>query len=245
MLLPALAKAKAKAQGVQCMNNFRQLTIAWRVYADENGDRLVAAYGTDKRHTWVQGSLDFNPGNADNWSLKDITNSPLWPYCGRSSAIWKCPADQSIIKPTSGEFRGRTVPRVRSMSMNNWFNGTLWTSGYRQYIKLGDVGDPGPSLTWVLLDEREDSINDGEFCVDMTGYDPPNPKALMIVDYPASYHNGAAGFSFADTHAEFKKWLDPRTTPRLRKGQTIPLNIPSQNNRDVQWMQERSTRKSK
>src|SRR2546422_7529958 len=97
------------------------------------------------------------------------------------------------------------------------------------------MNDPGTTMTWVLLDEREDSINDAFWVVEMRGY--PNPASTYIVDYPASYHNRAGGFSFADGHSEIRKWVDPRTTPRLKPGQLIPLNVPSPNNRDVVWLQ--------
>lgn len=238
MLLPALGKAKTKAQGIQCMNNFRQLTLAWRMYSDDSEDHLPRAYGPSSADTWVQGSLDFSGGNRSNWDPEeDIEKSPLWPYCGQSLGIWRCPADKSVVT-----VQGKIRPRVRSMSMNNWFDGTQWSSGWRMYRTTSDLVDPGPSQTWVLLDEREDSINDGEFCVDMEGY-PDRPQQLYIVDYPAGYHNNAGGFSFADGHAEIKRWNDPRTVPSLRKGQTIPLNVSSPNNPDVTWMQERSTRK--
>ena len=95
-------------------------------------------------------------------------------------------------------------------------------------------------MTWVFLDEREDSINDGEMVVGMFGY-PDQPSQWKIVDYPASYHNRAGGFAFVDGHSDIKKWQDPRTTPPLSKG--LSLNILSANNRDVFWMMERSTRK--
>jgi prepilin-type N-terminal cleavage/methylation domain-containing protein/prepilin-type processing-associated H-X9-DG protein len=240
MLLPALSKAKSKAHGILCMNNFRQLTLAWRMYVDDNRENLPKAYGEGIPYTWVQGSLNFDGGNRSNWDIeKDITRSPLWPYCGNAQGIWKCPADTSTVK-----YQGRSYPRVRSMSMNNWFGGTEWTSGWRSYTKFSALVDPGPSRTWLLLDEREDSINDGEFCVDMTGY-PDRPQQTYIVDYPASYHNNACGFSFADGHAEIKKWIDARTMPRLKRGQEIPLNVSSPNNKDVVWMQEHSTRKLK
>ncbi|MBI5405408.1 MAG: hypothetical protein HY976_04250 [Candidatus Kerfeldbacteria bacterium] len=138
-----------------------------------------------------------------------------------------------------------TYPRVRSISMNAWFNSSDvqdFGPGFKVYKKMGDVTDPGPSMTWVLLDEREDSINDGEMVVGMTGY-PNQPASWKIVDYPASYHNNAAGFAFVDGHSELKKWLDSRTTPSLKKGQKLSLNVGSANNRDVLWMMERSTRK--
>ena len=114
--------------------------------------------------------------------------------------------------------------------------------GWRIYQKTTDMTDPGPSQTFVFLDEREDSINDGMFVVDMTGY-PDQPQRIHMVDIPASYHGGAGGFSFADGHSELRKWLDPRTTPQLRPGVIIPYDNPSANNRDIIWMQERATRR--
>jgi prepilin-type N-terminal cleavage/methylation domain-containing protein/prepilin-type processing-associated H-X9-DG protein len=254
MLLPALAKAKTKAQGIMCMNNNKQMMLAWRMYAEESADWMVQGYGTTYGFVGTS-SLNFDGANASNWDVtKDIQKSPLWPYCGGSTAIWKCPADQSMVKPTTGIYKGQSVKRVRSMSMSNFCGGNGdnpflagWTqadwphSVWRVYRKLGDMEDPGPSMTWVLLDEREDSMNDGFFCTEMTGY--PNLAQTVITDYPASYHNKAAGFSFADGHAEIKKWLDSRTCPVLKKGQTIPLDVPSPNNRDIYWFQERSTRK--
>ena len=129
--------------------------------------------------------------------------------------------------------------------MNNWVGGPGWANsgaGWRVYRKTSDMTDPGPASTFVFIDEREDSINDGYFVVDMAGY-PTEPSRWKVVDYPASYHNQAGGLSFADGHAEIKKWTDPRTMPRLSRNADIPLDQPSPNNRDVFWMQERSTRR--
>ena len=97
------------------------------------------------------------------------------------------------------------------------------------------------TLAWLFLDEREDSINDAEMVVGMDGF-PDQPQAWKIVDYPASYHNGAGGLSFADGHSEIRKWMDPRTTPVLKRGQELQLNQPSPNNQDAFWLMERSTR---
>jgi prepilin-type N-terminal cleavage/methylation domain-containing protein/prepilin-type processing-associated H-X9-DG protein len=254
MLLPALSKAKAKAQGIACMNNNKQMMMAWRLYAEDSDDKIVEGYGS--KHGYVgTSSLDFSGSNPSNWDVtRDLHKSPLWPYCGGAAAIWKCPADHSMVKPTSGPYKGQSVKRVRSISMSNFVGGNgdlAWNSGWTQdgwpantwrvYRKQTEMLDPGPSMTWVFLDEREDSMNDGFWVTQMNGY--PNLATTMIVDYPASYHNGAAGFSFADGHAEIKKWLDPRTTPVLKKGQLIPLNVSSPNNKDVLWLQERATRK--
>ena len=239
MLLPALGKAKTKAQGIACLNNGRQMTLAWRLYVDENQDRVPQSFGPK---AWVQGNLDFNAGNASNWNVdRDLTNSLLWSYCGKSAAIWKCPADRSTVN-----VKGVTYPRVRSIAMNAWFDSTDVSGfgpGFRVYKKMSDLIEPGPSGTWLFLDEREDSINDGEFVVGMNGY-PDKPTQWTIVDFPASYHNRAGGFSFADGHSEIKKWTDARTFPVLKKGQGLSLNVPSARNQDVLWMMERSTRRA-
>ena len=246
ILLPALSKAKIKAQGISCLSNGRQMMLAWRLYLEDNQEKLPSAWRGPG--DWITGDLDFDGSNPSNWDVnRDLVKSPLWPYCGKSAGIWKCPADLSTVKPTSGAFKGQTVPRVRSIAMNAWFNGLdapqFGPSGFRLYKKFSDLADPGPARTWAFLDEREDSINDGEFVVGMWGY-PDQPSQWMIVDFPASYHNRAGGFSFADGHAEIRKWKDGRTMPVLKKGQKLNLGVGSANNPDVFWMMDRTTRKS-
>jgi len=248
MLLPALTKAKSKAQGVARLNNGKQMMMAWRLYVDDNQDKVPPAYGNGNG-TWLDGWMDFINSNPSNWNIEqDIKKSLLWPYCGNSAGIWKCPADKSTVKPTSGPFAGQIVPRVRSISMSGWFDSTdvadFGPPGFKIYKKLGGLIDPGPSMTWVFLDEREDSINDGEMIVGMWGW-PDQPGQWKIVDYPASYHNRAGGFSFADGHSEIKKWRDDRTVPVLKAGVGLNLNIGSPNNPDVYWLMEHTTRKGK
>jgi prepilin-type N-terminal cleavage/methylation domain-containing protein/prepilin-type processing-associated H-X9-DG protein len=271
LLLPTLAKAKAKGQGILCMSNNRQMMLAWRLYAEEANDRIVGAanwtppgasrgpstppFFGDAQPNWTGGSgLSLgSPRSEDNWNHERFTKvSPLWPYCGNSVGIWKCPADKS----TGINNLGQRVPRIRSLSMNNWVGGPGWdesgtwrpqsASGWLVYLKTSDLLEPGPAQTFVFLDEREDSINDGYFVVDMMGY-PNQPNSWRIVDYPASYHNAAAGFSFADGHAEIKKWRDARTYPKLNPQQDLDLVsnrvMRGRNNPDVNWMQERSTRR--
>ncbi|MBL9136111.1 MAG: type II secretion system protein [Verrucomicrobiales bacterium] len=264
MLLPALAKAKTKAQGILCLSNTKQLALAWRLYSDEHEERLIGAAewtppGGKTTPNWTGGSwLSLNDRTApSNWDHETYTKkSKLWPYTGNSVGIFKCPADKTTAKATSGPMKGQTVPRIRSVSMNNWVGGPPWgasgpsvpgaSHGWRVYIRSTDMADPGPSGTFVFLDEREDSINDGYFVVDMAGYPQGAGAAaqgsrLKIVDYPASYHNGAGGLAFADGHSEIHKWLDGRTKPAISKTDR-PLDVTSANNRDVIWMQERSTR---
>lgn len=237
MLLPALGRAKAKAHGIACLGNGRQMMLAWRLYVDDHLDKVPQSYGPNE---WVDGDLDFT-SKPENWDInRNLTKSLLWPYCGQAAGIWKCPGDKSTVKAN-----GVVYPRVRSIAMNAWFDSTdvagFGPAGFRIYKKMSDLLDPGPTLTWVFLDEREDSINDGEMVVGMWGY-PDQPSQWKIVDYPASYHGRAGGLSFADGHAEIKKWQDPRTVPPLTKG--LSLNVASPNNKDMFWLMERSTRKA-
>ena len=249
MLLPALVKAKTKAHGIMCMNNHRQLLLAWKLYADDNRDELVAASrwrppgAAADLPDWTSGNsmtLD-DPRDENNWNADKYNKaSVLWPFCGNSLGIWKCPADRS----TGVNNQGKIVPRIRSMSMSCWVGGHPLYEGWKTYRKTSDMLDPGPSRTAVFLDEREDSINDGYFVIDMGGY-PNQPAQWQIVDFPAGYHNRAGGFSFADGHSEVKKWLDARTCPRLQKRDLDLVSNRTKfgaNNADVFWMQDRSTR---
>lgn len=247
MLLPALSRAKTKAQGISCMNNHRQLLLAWRLYVEDN--REVLPHVKHGPYEWVGGWLDFTEAR-DNWDVDyNLKQSILWTYTGKSQGIFKCPADRSTVT-----YRGQRMPRVRTMSMLNWVGGRgenrpmNWsntTTGdqsrqYRIYRKSSDMIDPGVSKTFVFLDEREDSINDGMFVVDMLTY--PNTTA-SIVDSPGSYHGGAGGFSFADGHAELKKWRNPFILQPPLPGQVRPYPTPvGGRDPDVLWMQEHSTR---
>ena len=251
MLLPALSTAKLKAQGIQCLNNHKQLTLAWHMYSDDARDVLLyASEGLNydeavDPYVWVKGSMDFQDSNRSNWDVdQDIKKSPMWPYCGKSTGIWKCPADRSFVTVNGGQ-----KPRVRSMSMNFWFGGfggqdlRMSGGGWILYRKRSDMVI-GPTKTWLFLDMREDSIDIGNFATDMTGW-PDQPSQTGFYDLPASYHNRAGGLSFADGHSEIKHWLDERTMPPLVKGGLIPDILPAPNNKDVIWLQERCTRKIK
>lgn len=266
MLLPALGKAKSKATGISAMNNNKQLMLAWRMYSDDNDDILPSSHRNILSGGWLPewsgltgankntgggggspGWLDLPVGNVGNIDpTQSVNHSVIVPYMGNSAAAMKDPADKSTGSIRS--FRGGEVlPRVRSMSMNNWMGrGGAWGGsggGWRVFEKQSDIIDPAPAEAWVLITEREDSINDGYFVVDMRGYvEGGSPgRSSRIVDYPAHYHNRASALSYADGHAEIKKWIDPRTVPLLNKGRELSLNVPSPGNVDVFWMQERST----
>jgi len=254
LLRPAVGRTTVKAQAVQCMNNNRQLVLAWRQYAEDSGDQLPYAYapiGTAAaRYAWIPGggALDLDlsiPTQQGNWDADNtVKKSPLWPYCGKSADIWRCPGDKSMGKNPAGQM----VPRPRSRSMNMWVGGrgdtpdprAGWSQGanWKVFRKLTEMTRPGPAKTFVLLDEREDSINDGLFVVQMDGY--PNLSQTVMVDFPASYHGQAAGFAFADGHAEIHKWHDPRTCPPPTT--VLNVNASQPNSKDVHWLQDHSTR---
>ena len=237
LLLPALAKAKLKAQGISCMSNLKQLSLAWFMYAGDNNDRLVANNIMGSGEGWCAGWLDFTPNNPDNTNVANLMDpkGKLWPY-NKSLGIYKCPADLSVAL-----IRNQTYPRVRSVSMNCKMNGSDWQYApnaiFNNPTKLVEILRPSPANAFVFIDEREDSIDDGYFGVDLLDVG----AAMKIANYPASYHNGAGGVSFADGHAEIKKWRDPRTKPPLVKGAWTPTYIVTPNNPDVAWLQEHSS----
>jgi prepilin-type N-terminal cleavage/methylation domain-containing protein len=251
LLLPALDKGKLKAQGIQCMSNHRQLSIAWRMYSDENDDKLLYAselpwIPSSRAEAWVTGTLDFKPTNRSNWDPdEDIKKSPMWPYTGKNLSVWKCPADRSGVTLDTGEFK----PRVRSISMNIFLGGWGGTDGnwgprfsaYKIYKKQTELHDPGPAKVFVFLDMREDSIDMGNFATRMAGW-PGDATQYGFYDLPGSYHHLACGFSFADGHSEIHRWRDPRTMPPLVTGGYVEDGFSSPNNPDVAWLQERSTR---
>jgi prepilin-type N-terminal cleavage/methylation domain-containing protein len=253
LLLPALAFAKQKAQGIQCMNNHRSLLVAWRMYVDDNNETFPLAALIDPNHRekgslWMTGHLDFDSNNSSNWDIeRDIKKGLLFSYAP-APAIYKCPADRSVITVPG---RGR-LPRVRSMTMNQHVGGfetgntPYWLKKLRMFKKTAELSEPGPTGTWVFLDQREDCVNNPSFETVMDGWQPYDPRLYRFTDVPGFYHHRAAGLSFADGHSEIKHWKDPRTTPPLTpiyKGMFNPLMFfDSPNNMDVRWMQERTTR---
>ncbi len=234
MLLPALSKAKTKAQGILCMNNNKQLMLAWKLYAGDNNDGLVASLTMPGRPVWIQGNLDFT--SPDNTNNRFITNGPLFTYAGSSLAIYKCPADKAATGPIGGR---RYTPRIRSISMSQVFDFGSWlpASGYRTYDKESSI--VRPANTFVFVEEHSDSINDAAFAVQMV---MPDARGGNIIDIPASYHNGACAFAFADGHAEIHKWVGSTIKPPVRYNGQISLNIGAGNSLvDAKWMSMNTT----
>jgi prepilin-type N-terminal cleavage/methylation domain-containing protein/prepilin-type processing-associated H-X9-DG protein len=246
MLLPALASAKRKAQRAQCISNQRQLTYAWILYSGDFEDRLVVnannfAIGQNIQG-WVQDVLtwDFPPSapNTQNYDTTLLENALLAPYCARAVAIYKCPGDA---------YPAAKGLRVRSISMNGQMNGNCgtdpkandnlnqWGGGndYRIFRKQVDV--ISPATTWVFIDEHLDSINDAFFHVSM------QPGTYVWPDWPASNHGGSGALSFADGHAEIRKWTDPAIKDHpITHTKASTLNATSPYT-DLQWLQERTT----
>jgi prepilin-type N-terminal cleavage/methylation domain-containing protein/prepilin-type processing-associated H-X9-DG protein len=203
MLLPALSKAKQKAQGVSCMNNTRQLSLGWIMYTGDNHDRTPGVYdnGSDPG-TLTLWSTNWCGGLMSTIQLSTntlpLTAGQIYPYV-KSVKVYRCAADNSM---TGGELR------VRSYSMSQTFgSGThLPASQYKTYNMLSSIRNS--SETWVLIDEAPDWINDAAFGVKMTR---PGSYLGNIVDTPSGRHGGACGMTFADGHSIVHKWRSPTT----------------------------------
>lgn len=229
ILIPALSRAKNHAKTVQCGNNLRQLTVSWKMYADDNQGKLISSiylvvaqpgiayrYNTN---SWVLGSMDddkhtfppIDPGVLDSTNINGLKRGALFPYI-KSILSFRCPADFSSTNGTA---------KVRSYSMNGWLGGvtSLHETNYLVFKRESQIVRPPPSSTWVLIDEHERSINDGWFAVDMEG-------KYGLVDVPASRHDSSAyEITFADGHIETWKVMDNRTIHwRHRPVSNQPLN---------------------
>ncbi len=238
----ATPHAKSQTETAGCLSNLRRLGLAWLMYASDHGGAVPGNFDggyVPTNQTWCSGWLDYT-GAPDNTNVTLVLTSQLGKY-SRTPTIYRCPADHSRSRGATG------APRVRSISMNGYVGNPLaagrpYTSGYRNFKYLDDFSDPSPARAFVFIDEREDSINDGWFAVDMSSYSPPNPAADVIVDYPADWHDRGAGLSFVDGHAETWHWQDTRTTPRRVPGALIPLGVSAPTNVDIARLQDASSR---
>jgi prepilin-type N-terminal cleavage/methylation domain-containing protein/prepilin-type processing-associated H-X9-DG protein len=209
MLLPALSKAKDRAKAINCVNNSRQLILAWSMYAGDNNDRfalnlrqsLGATINGVMVGSWANGdqSVAVQAVNAA-YLITDPTTAPplLGPY-SKNPAIYHCPADNRTFT-----IAGQKLPGARSFSMNCYVgpppgDATEATS-YRVFHKTADLRSSVD--LFVFLEEAPNSINDGFFCF----FGGNNPDGNSWSDWPAAYHNGSCGIAFADGHAEIHKW---------------------------------------
>jgi len=244
ILLPTLARSKSRAQGIYCLNNTRQLSMAWLLYADEHNGRLaynlgglVANRGVAPRTNlnWVNNILSWNT-ESDNTNTAGLTESGLGPYASKVATIYRCPSDDVVsdIQRDAG-----WQHRVRSYSMNAMVGdaGELSQTGrnvnnpnYVQFFSLSSI--PRPAQIFVFVDEHPDSINDGYF---VNRY-----YSGEWSDLPGSYHNGGANFSFADGHSEPHRWRQPTTRPPSRPDVAmLPISVPKSEREDLNWVLER------
>ncbi len=238
MLLPALAKAKARTQGIQCMNNSHQLLLAWTMYTGDNREFFPWVDDTSNPNVaaWCAGGCGGNSGSrtapistdASAGDLKVLERGQIWPY-NKSYKIYKCPAD-----PKKANFQGQLVPTIRSMSASQAFSAGSWLPypTFRRFKKTGDVGNP--TKTWVFIDEDPLSINDGGFGVQMWQYNDKTGTP-RIVDTPAGYHGGSAGVAFLDGHSEVHHWKNKDTYNNSGAGSGI------QYAEDVDWLSQNTS----
>ncbi len=231
LLLPALARAKARAQQIYCLNNLKQLAIGWTLYAQDNNDycpsNAAASPFNENLGNWVTGWLDWQVGfpSGANTNNEYLRNGSLGPYMARNLGCYKCPADK---------YRSVIGIRNRTVSMNSFIGDYIGlmvrfgNGNYRVFNKMADFTQPGPSQTFVFLDECPDSINDGLFQLNMA--------VNTWSDIAGSLHNGGGAFSFADGHAETHKWLDNITKAAVVRGQCPAYGRVSPN--DYRWLQE-------
>ena len=224
MLLPALNRAKTKAVAASCMNNNKQLGLAWVMYAADNNDRLAINSDPHVKNTtvfpvpgggqsWITGSMDWTGGFAGQYNtntsyLIDDAHSLLGNYLGRSASVFACPAANYV---SSAQGASGWTHRSRSVAMNGAIG-----DGYKYgdpnspwgwnpwYVakKSSDFHVPGPSDVWVFTDEHPDSIDDALL------YTPSYP-VTTFTELPGSQHAGACGLAFADGHSEIHKWRGP------------------------------------
>jgi prepilin-type N-terminal cleavage/methylation domain-containing protein/prepilin-type processing-associated H-X9-DG protein len=246
LLLPALGKAKARGQSAFCLNNSRQLNLAWLLYAHDNNDLLAYNLGATEIKQMLARQQQYNWANSVlNWELdSDNTNSALntqaalGGYAGGHPRVFKCPTDYVL---SSLQRKAGWVERSRSLSMNAMVGdaGVFTTGGsnvnnpyYRQFLKLGQIS--APAEIFVFIEEHPDSINDGYFL--------NRPLSAAWLDLPASYHNGSANLSFADGHAENHHWvLQSTKVPAKPDAAGLPFNLAVDQRSDFSWLMRRTS----
>jgi len=251
MLLPVLSKAKTKAQMIGCINNTKQLTLGWHLYSGDFNDRVANNFGVVETFAaigttwdnWVNNVMSFPGLEPSITNVAYVKNGVLGPYTAGAIGVYKCPADNWLSRQ---QVNAGYIRRNRSLSMNANFGlfshnepgdptprGISWGfNQYRQFLKQGQV--PKPAKTWLFLDEHPNTINDGYFIT--------NPLDGRWEDKPASYHNGACGFAFADGHSEIKKWRSQTSIFRVNpEVATIPdVNWDALGRIDAAWYFERT-----
>ena len=266
MLLPALSKAKQKAQGALCLGGGRQMMTAMLLYVDENNDffppnpddgNIIPGYNWCAGQAGIGGPQEFNPD-----VLLDASRSLLIQYLSGSTAIFRCPADrrQGLYQGSNLSLIGQTVPAARTFSMNQAV-GTI-DAGFDQ--GLGHSGRPTLSVNGPWLDNSFQHRRNAPWFTygKTTAVHAPSPSMLWVLvdedarglndaafavgmeipgwkDYPGDYHNFGCGFAFADGHSESHHWLDGST--RYGRGNAGTGSANPADWRDWQWITQRTS----
>ena len=207
MLLPALSKSKSRSQSIACLNNLRQLSICWQLYAGDYNDLFVPnnnIAGRTPGPSWCQGTgiLETN--------TSVIESGLLFGY-NRSTALYRCPADVSTVVSLNGTPLSQL--RNRSYNLSQSVNGapTSWlVTHIPSFNKLSAINEPNPSECLVFIDENEDTMLDTHFGMPTANYGNTN----QWWDMPANRHRQGANLSFADGHAERWRWTVSKIAQR-------------------------------
>ncbi|MBI3851065.1 MAG: prepilin-type N-terminal cleavage/methylation domain-containing protein [Verrucomicrobia bacterium] len=213
LLLPALGKAKAKAQGIACVSNLKQLQLCWQMYCGDFNDALPPTtpdFGSMNDRAALSATPDsWVFGNAWTDTTSDnIQRSVLFSY-NRSLGIYRCPADKSTVRDQG------TIPRTRSYSlswsMGMWPDRADWRHPYTWH-RFNQIRNPSPAQALLFVDEHENGIAQGLFCYNNPDfYVYPGTTVWTWLSFPATRHGNAGTVSFADGHAEVWHWKEPTT----------------------------------
>ncbi len=235
LLLPALAKAKGRAERVRCVNNLKQLGVIWTLYSGDNNELLVANGKGETHPSWVQGSFESSPTDASDASLLTTDKASLFSPYLKAKDIYKCPSDKTL--GTAGTAK---KPRLRSYAMNayvGWDDDVyrgIPNANYMVFRRTADFGNISPASIFLISDVHPDSICRPFFGMILT------LKPTTFYHYPASYHDRGSSILFGDNHVESHKWKDRRTY-LARSLNFHGHNDPSPNNEDLLWLLERTT----
>ncbi|HWD19140.1 MAG TPA: prepilin-type N-terminal cleavage/methylation domain-containing protein [Verrucomicrobiae bacterium] len=237
LLLPALARSKSQAQGAFCLNNLKQLSLAWTMYADDYRGELAYNMAGNAARTnlnWAADLLDWSL-NPDNTNTAELTEAALGPYSARAALIYRCPADKTL---SSAQTAAGWSARARSYSMNASVGnaGAVSVSGvnsnnpaYVQFFKAGAI--PHPSEIFVFIEENPNSIYDGYF-VNRINYYYQEWQRL-----PATYHNGGSALAYADGHSDYHRWQCASSRQSIvPNAVALPVEVPDGEEADFNWL---------
>ena len=246
LLLPALTRAKVKAQAIECMSNQKQICLAWKLYVDENHGKFPPNVDQLEQtlNSWCDGQMLWQANWPDNIDRAMMMNSLVGPYVASQANVYKCPADRWSCQEPAGQ-----VPRVRSMSMNGYVGMEIdaltlqqtvlpgkWQgagSGYLAFECENDLVRLPPSMLWLTMDEQADSINDALLLF--------APAKGTFIDGPADYHDGFGTISFVDGHAEIHRWVARQYFPQVSKAAWNNSNTEPASGPDCQWMMQHTS----